>query len=237
VTPRFLEIPVSPGGLGHERVPSRIAVSVASRLRVLPRSWVVQRSFDEDALSRVNDRTRLVFGYFQNAEYVQEAWPRLAQYLGTDSQTQPMTDPPHKAGVAVHVRLGDYISNPMAARAHGVPDPGYYVRSIRRLIVEGIPPVVHLVSDEPQEALRRLKDAGLPPGADVYLTSADSPWKDLAVLAGADAVVMSNSSFSWWGAYLAHRSRKASVIFPPRWFSDPELPTPPLFVQGWVRGE
>jgi hypothetical protein len=44
-----------------------------------------------------------------------------------------------------------------------------------------------------------------------------SPIDDIYFMANSDAVVMSNSTFSFWGAYLSLLKRK--IIFPLHWFS------------------
>ena len=234
VTPRHLEIPIAEEDLSNSWIPPRIAVSAASRMRWHQQAWLMQRAVDDDALGRLSQQTQLVFGYFQNSGYVEEVWPLFAEYLKANPRTRHLLSPTITEGVTVHVRLGDYLSNPTAAKVHGVPDPGYYVRAIGRLVAEGVAPVVHLVSDEPEVACQRLALAGLPRKVDVEVSRTGSAWDDLSSIAGAEAVVMSNSSFSWWGAYLAHRRCGAPVIFPRNWFAASGAPSPPFLLSRWV---
>ena len=65
-------------------------------------------------------------------------------------------------------------------------------------------------------------------------SSSRGPWDDLTILAGSDAVVMSNSSFSWWGAYLAWRNHGARVVTPAPWFANPSTPAPKLIPDAWT---
>jgi len=46
--------------------------------------------------------------------------------------------------------------------------------------------------------------------------------------------IIANSSFSWWGAWLAGR-KDGAVIAPQRWFGDPAIDTVDLIPPGWQR--
>ena len=45
---------------------------------------------------------------------------------------------------------------------------------------------------------------------------------------------MSNSSFSWWGSYIADHLRKAPVIYPTPWFKDVIMDPDNLFPKHWI---
>jgi hypothetical protein len=58
-----------------------------------------------------------------------------------------------------------------------------------------------------------------------------SPIVDFYLLTKAEYLIMSNSTFSWWGAWLS----KAKVIAPSRWFDGnfKDCPTEDLYCDGW----
>jgi hypothetical protein len=58
------------------------------------------------------------------------------------------------------------------------------------------------------------------------------PEEDLMLMSQSDALIMSNSSFSWWAAQLGNRSK--IVVCPTKWFRDimdPEGLIPPEWNQ------
>lgn len=233
-TPRTLAIGDLLGNheLIHERVPRSGHVTD----RVVRRR-VVERSSDDDALARLTARTGVLAGYLQRLTYVQEAWPELRRRLATSP------DPMHRGLVtaapadygAIHYRLGDYVTNPQANRAHGVTSPGYFIdvirdglrsRGIRRWMV---------VSDDRERALELLRSEGLPSDVALDVPSADGEWGDLASLASASMCAISNSSFSWWAAFIGSSARDMRVVAPRPWFSAPGQPEPALFPDAWER--
>lgn len=235
VTPRSLEIPLSSQDESRGRLPGRTLVNLVRRSPATPGlHWIVESAPDDDALARVDSQTRLVFGFHQRAGNVEEVWDEMVAYLAGDARSAPMVQTPCSGRIVVHVRLGDYVSNPSAARTHRVPEPEYYVGAIGRLIDEGLPAEVTLVSDEPEKALAMVRSGGLGPEVSISASRGSTGWADLATISAAAGVVMSNSSYSCWGAYVASRMHDAAVIYPRQWFADPQLPAPPLLLPDWV---
>lgn len=234
VTPRTLEIDLKPDELDPDSVPPRLAVHLAKKTGISPTHWLVERDSADDPLARWTPRHRWAFGFYQRLDYVEEAWDSFAPYLPRGPDGCALSDVPRREGIAIHYRLGDHLGNPRARRFHGPTHPGYFAEATRMLVEEGIPSVVTLVSDDPAEARRRLTLAGMPRS----ICFRDEPvhssaWADLALLAGSDALVLSNSTYSWWGAYLAWRNHQARVIRPTPWYATPSIVEPPLFPAAW----
>ena len=235
-TPRALALD---GLLARDELVHTPAPRVGRAADRLLRQRVIELSADDDALARVRASTRVVAGYFQRLTYVEEAWPTLRERFATSD------DPAHRRLVstapgshgAVHYRLGDYVSNTSANSHHGVTAPDYFAEVIRdghaRLGITDW----HVVSDDTSAALELLASTALP--AEIRLTApaAGSEWDDLAVLASARVCAISNSSFSWWAAYLGAASRPTSVVAPTPWFSDLGIAEPVLFPPTWERRE
>lgn len=125
---------------------------------------------------------------------------------------------------AVHVRRGDYLHHP---DHHPVPSVDYYTRAIAAHAGES----VVVFSDDLAWCRAHFGDAVqyfevpaayVPP----VLTSAPRDWIDFFAMSAADAFVISNSTFSWWAAWLAQTD---AVIYPEPWFGpalayiDPKL--------------
>jgi hypothetical protein len=123
--------------------------------------------------------------------------------------------------VAVHVRRGDYVSNPRTAAAHGVCGLPYYARALAEVRRHLRRPHIHLFSDDLPWALDHLPLQGLPVTA---LDSSRQESADRLDLAEFDRMrhcrhaVIANSSFSWWAAFLLQTS-DSLVIAPKQWFA------------------
>ena len=59
--------------------------------------------------------------------------------------------------------------------------------------------------------------------------------EDLYSLSQCDGIIMSNSSFAWWGTYLG--KNKYKVVSPSIWFnpSSPDLITTDLYKDEWIK--
>lgn len=132
--------------------------------------------------------------------------------------------------VAVHVRRGDYVNNPEITRVHGVLNVEYYRRACERL-AQVLPGRPHLLvfSDDPEAAtviLDSLPFEGIV--ADRKSDPQDeATLEDLELQARCRHHITANSSFSWWGAWLATWDGQA-VVAPARWYagSTPAAPHP-----------
>lgn len=135
--------------------------------------------------------------------------------------------------VAVHVRRGDYVSDPEVRRVHGAPPPGYHQAGVARIAAaeEGV--TAFVFTDDPEWARESLRF--FCPTV-VIDRGAEEPARDLALMALCRHHVIANSSFGWWGAWLAARrgERPAGrVIAPRRWFADPGFNVADLFPPHW----
>lgn len=119
--------------------------------------------------------------------------------------------------IAVHVRRGDYVAQPDAATFHGVQEASYYERGVSS-ILEGSDSraTVLVFSDDPEWAEKVLRfDA---PTIHVERERPLSALDSLALMSRCTHHVLSHSSFSWWGAWLAEHPAQ-QVIYPSRWFT------------------
>jgi hypothetical protein len=151
-------------------------------------------------------------GLLQDAEHLWRSRETIAPIVRNGLSSYPT---PTTRYSAVHVRRGDYVSVEKYRRIFGVCSAAYYSNAIERL-PRSLP--VHIVSDEPDWA-----DAVLVKGANarthtISVHRGRDHYEDLALLARAEHLVLSNSTFSWWAAFL---SSAQGVICPEPWFTDP----------------
>ena len=184
----------------------------------------------------IGRRVRMVCGYFQDLELVNSVQSEILERLAKSLRFRPLSCLERKPQIAVHVRLGDYVSDPAARSTHGLLDPDYYLQGIRLLHDFSRIDRIVLVTDDTELAnariASRLRSEGL---NTVEIVSNADPVADLVEIASSACVVGSNSSFSWWGAWLGSISHMSTVVMPRPWFTNPILAEPNLFPSTWTR--
>jgi hypothetical protein len=136
------------------------------------------------------------------------------------------------SAVSVHVRRGDFVTNPAASRVHGVCEPDYYERAVETIARDEPQPHLFLFSDDPQWTAQNLRfrfPATLIEGA-----AQANPAEHLQLMSLCRHHVIANSSFSWWGAWLNPRPGKR-VVAPNKWFNTATKDTRDLIPSGWTR--
>lgn len=175
-------------------------------------------------------------GYFQSERYfapvagalrAELAWPGP---LASEAEAIAARIAAEES-VALHVRRGDYVSDPHIAATHGALGPDYHRRAVA-LAAEGLAaPSVFVFTDDP-DWVRTELDLGAP----FTLVDGGSPQADLHLMSQCRRKALANSSFSWWAAWLgAGQGRR--VVAPRRWFGEERMRTrrmDDLYPQGWV---
>jgi len=134
--------------------------------------------------------------------------------------------------VSIHVRRGDYVSNPAASRYHGTCSLDYYRRAIDNVLHKTVHPHFFVFSDDPSWVKNNLKMAH--PVTFAGHNGPGKDYEDLRLMTLCRYHIIANSSFSWWGAWLNHSPDK-TVIAPSKWFNDPAINTCDLIPDEWQR--
>lgn len=123
--------------------------------------------------------------------------------------------------VSVHFRRGDYVGNP----THPVCGHEYYEQALALF-----PGCVFVVfSDDPEWCRQNLH------GDDFSVVSTGSDLVDMALMSRCDHHVIANSTFSWWGAWLARGAGR--VVAPARWFGNKRrgfVRFSDIYCEGWT---
>lgn len=169
---------------------------------------------DIDALDKIVPGTTL-FGYFQSPRYFTQIDERVAAMLFSRPSDSASRNHATSEHTTVHLRRGDYM-DPAVARHHGLATADYVRRALAllRTMQPSWPALVY--SDSPEVARRELADLD-----DVtFVDESAGPLSDLETLvemSRGNAFVMSNSSFSWWAAWLMSQRSDGLVIAPRPW--------------------
>lgn len=199
---------------------SRIGVaSLKLRSLINPAVWISETDTSDFPLERISNSTRILVGYFQRIKYVEhisnEFQNRLKQ-SETFSQILPLTAEPI---ISIHIRYGDYLHDPNTRSVHGLTAMSYYVEGARLLLAENPYNQIIIFSDEPERAFTHFVAAFGPTSIKISASNGTTELDDLRTMARSSGLVISNSSFSWWAAWIASTYVGSQIIAPKPWFS------------------
>jgi hypothetical protein len=170
-------------------------------------------------------------GFFQSEKYFDSVASEIKSILWESQaafdaikMSQDLEIP--QGFIAVNVRLGDYLK----VSDYFVNLPPRYFELAIALAKKKAGKIPVVVFTDSLELCKRLV-----PGQDLYvgLQKRYSPLSKMLLMAGARAFVGSNSSFSWWSAYLGTYP-DSNKIFPETWFVDDKINTQDLIPAGWT---
>lgn len=133
--------------------------------------------------------------------------------------------------VSIHIRRGDYFTNPQTNQYHGVCSKEYYLSAIERMRQETDYPHFFFFSDD----IRWVQN-NFPVNNQFTIVNANDAANaagDLYLMSLCRHHIIANSSFSWWGAWLNSYTNK-KVIAPAKWFNNPLLDTKTLLPENWI---
>ncbi len=193
-------------------------------------------AFDAGVLALRGDL--LLEGYWQSERYFSDA----ADLIRREFRVKAPPDEVNAAlaaqiaavnAVSLHVRRGDYVSNPETNRIHGTGGPAYYQQAAEEIARTESQPHFFLFSDDPAWVREKLQ-LGFPAVVVERAGPAACQFEDLRLMSLCRHNIIANSSFSWWGAWLNPNPGK-KVIAPARWFGAQTHDTRDLVPAGWVR--
>lgn len=135
------------------------------------------------------------------------------------------------ASISVHVRRGDYVSLASASAYHGLCTLDYYRKSIEYIAERAHAPSLFVFSDDPEWTRANLQSPF--PTCYVVHNSSENAFQDLRLMSHCKHHVIANSSFSWWGAWLADSTNQI-VVAPAQWFQSAR-PPPDLLPSQWIQ--
>lgn len=138
----------------------------------------------------------------------------------------------HINSVSLHVRRGNYVSNPATNKHHGTCSLQFYRKAIAIIAQRVKKPGFVIFSDDPDwcKANLRLRY----PTVYVSHNLGKKDYEDMRLMSECEHNIIANSTFSWWGAWLNSNPDKI-VIAPKNWFNDKSINTKDLIPQSWIK--
>jgi hypothetical protein len=153
-----------------------------------------------------------IHGYFQSENFFVNFKNEIKQFYLIKLRAASSYDFTAKEGINIHARFGDMARNKKARDFHGVIDDAYLVRALSILGYLTNDFNLNLVSDDIESVRREIP---LTAQLAHRIFSSQNSLDDLRFLAESDRLIISNSTFSWWAAYLSN----ARVVAPRKWFA------------------
>lgn len=222
--------------------PNKLIKALQGFIPANPIVYYQQNAFEFDPslfrLKRMAERDLFLFGYWQAYPYLEVIRP----ILQTEFKTKAPTPNHYQAylqqirsseSVMLHIRRGDYVNSPSAAKFHGVLPLSYYQQAIEVLLLQKPDSHFFIFSDD----LPWAKEA-LPKNLKITFVEnalqADAAAQELQLMTECKHHIIANSSLSWWGAWLKQDCN--SLVFTPnRWISDNSLDLSNLLPTSWHR--
>lgn len=180
-------------------------------------------TFDEELFDMVPDNTSLA-GYFQTEKYFKHIKDDVKKdFTFYDEILNPCKEMMEGVGdaISLHVRRTDYTANPN----HAALDLSYYEEALKRM-PKDLPVVIF--SDDTTWC----QEQEIFSGDRFMVSESGDQYVDLCLMTLCKYHINANSSFSWWGSWLADSKK---VTAPSKWFG-PGLEhqdTKDIYAEGW----
>lgn len=162
-------------------------------------------------------KNTLLIGYFQKYKWVFDSRERLCRILELRNETLEFQNIAKAAAekiLVVHLRRGDYRNEP----TFGLVGSKYYENALKFFESKKDISAIWVFSDDPEEAMRILeKQISNKTIIKLIPTSTLSSAETLELMRLGTYYIISNSTFSWWGAFLS-KNNSAVIVAPYPWF-------------------
>lgn len=170
------------------------------------------------------DRSFNMRGFFQSHKYFEDKFDEIMNITGINEVREQVRNEfdyifNKKPCIAIHFRIGDYIGLQIN---HPIMPPKYYDEAFKFLETKinlNDYNIIYFCQRCDNERVTKYietinKDRGykfLKVPDDVF------DWKQMLLISLCDHIIIANSTFSWWGAYMAENKNKI-VCYPELWF-------------------
>lgn len=134
--------------------------------------------------------------------------------------------------VSLHIRRGDYVSDPQTNKIHGTCSLNYYFQAIDEICKLVSEPHFFIFSDDPDWVKNNFS---IPfPVQIISFNGSEKPHLDLHLMSLCKHHIIANSTFSWWGAWLSENPKKM-VLAPKTWVNVPSRNISDLIPDDWIK--
>jgi hypothetical protein len=161
-------------------------------------------------------------GYWQSLDYVKDVKNELKENINFNNQRLLSNSGnvkiiKSKPSCSLHIRRGDYL-NSVNAKIYAICSLKYYLEAIDYVLQINKETIFYVFTDDINWAKNNFKGDRFK-----YLENIEKdPIVDLYYMSSCDHNIISNSTFSWWGAWLNFNIEK-KIISPSKWYKNEEI--------------
>lgn len=175
-----------------------------------------------------NNPDMLIDGYFQSGKHFSSNKEHVKNLFTFPDEIKQKIDKAlaklSKPITGIHVRLGDYLL-PGYVTTHLTCQREYFLNALKKIDNNS----TLIVTTDDIESYNRY--ISLP---NAIISNSKSEIEDLYLLSQCDNIIMSNSSFSWWGVFLG--KQKNVVCTPDKWFGKDGPPNyQDIYEDSWIK--
>lgn len=172
-------------------------------------------------------------GYFQSPKYWQQSKSEIVNSFTFKTEYVQRLKSKfervfEKSTIAIHIRRGDFIANPN----YTLLPLSYQIRALLKYFPDYKNYNLLFFSDDIVYCMSHIRQF-----QNVFFSKGQSEIEDLCLMTLCDHFIISNSTFSWWGALLAER--KGTKVVRPAYFVSGELEKKidwkDLYPDNWIK--
>lgn len=217
---------------------STIPSFISERLKpYYRRHHVKEQHFEYDPNLRDIGEDAYLSGYWQTEKYFSDIRDILRKEFTPkerldDVNLEQLSRIFEKDSVSLHIRRGDYVTDPKTFQYHGICSIEYYQKGIGLVAKKIEDPHFFIFSDDMAWVKHNFPISY--PHEFVSHNGEEKDYLDMILMLHCKHHIIANSSFSWWGAWLGERE-DAMNIAPEQWFQNPSLENKDLLPESWLR--
>jgi hypothetical protein len=174
-----------------------------------------------------------ISGYFQTYQYVDAIKQDFVDQMTLQNESRVLKSLLSLARVEnpliIHVRGGDFKSH---LNSSGLLSFQYFQKALEIGTNITKPSHIWFFSDDEEYCDEIVKKLKIKNCRRIYPNSGLSSAETLVLMSNGSGIIISNSTFSWWAAYLSEKSK--FVIAPDKWFRNMEDPVH-LIPSSWIK--
>lgn len=209
-------------GVRHLQVWKKVIHKMLFNLEIGKKGYIKEKKFGFDPAILQLSGDIYLDGFWQSEKYFKDIENIIRKEFTFNSNiSNSHSDLQEKIecsnSIGIHFRRGDYAFKSSASIKFGICSNAYYQKAINSIVAVIKNPLFIVFSDD----AKWVKNNFIIKHPNIFISDVipnNSDWNELMLMSYCKHNIISNSSFSWWAAWL-NKNKKKIVIAPSPWFN------------------